>query len=48
MKSVCRVLVENGALYTIPDNDGDTPLSLAENEEVKQVMLGKWKPKQFI
>ena len=35
------MLVEGGALYTVPDVDGDTPFSLADNEEVKQVILGE-------
>ncbi len=35
------VLVEHGADIHRVDNDGNTPLSLAENTELKQSMMGK-------
>ena len=36
------VLVEYGADIYQPDNDGDTPLSLSENTDLKQTIMGKW------
>ncbi len=36
------VLVEYGADIHQPDNDGDTPLSLAESTDLKQTIMCKW------
>ena len=35
------MLVEGGADYMKEDNDGDTPMTLADQEDIKQVMLGE-------
>ena len=37
-KDVCRVLIEYGADSTLRDKDGDTPLTLAEDEAVKHLI----------
>ena len=39
-KEICQVLVEHGADFTIEDSDKDTPLSLAEDNEVKKIIIG--------
>ena len=38
---MCQVLVENGADYTLKDNDGDTPLSLTDDEEIKSIITSE-------
>jgi ankyrin repeat protein len=37
-KDICCVLIEAGADYTLRDKDGDTPLSLTEDEEIKELI----------
>ena len=39
-KEVCQILVENGADYTLQDNDKDTPLTLTDDEEIKRIIKG--------
>ena len=40
-KEVCTVLVEHGANFALEDKDGDTPLTLTKDEDLKQAILSK-------
>ena len=40
-KDVCLVLVKHGADIHLEDADGDTPLKLAQNEDLKRDMRSK-------
>lgn len=40
-KKLCTVLVEHGANFALEDKDGDTPLTLTKDEDLKQAILSK-------
>lgn len=40
-KEVCRILVENGADFTLTDKNGDTPLTFTDDVAIKQIIESK-------